>query len=162
MPSTSKDAPPAVGSTITFANCCFSMVDWLMSGKFERFPNLKVMYAEGQIGWIPYILERADVVWRENRAWVGVADTIPEPPSTYYYRQIYGCFFRDQHGVDSIDKCGVDNITFETDYPHSDSTWPNTREVAGELMGHLPDDVITKLVRGNAIRMLGLDLDPAG
>jgi predicted TIM-barrel fold metal-dependent hydrolase len=51
MPSTSADAPPAVGSTITFANCCFSMVDWLMSGKFERFPNLKVMYAEGQIGW---------------------------------------------------------------------------------------------------------------
>jgi hypothetical protein len=89
-----------------------------------------------------------------------VSDIVPEPPSSYYYRQIYGCFFRDQHGIDSLEVCGVDNITFETDYPHSDSTWPNTREVAQELMGHLPDDVITKLVRGNAIRMLDLPFVP--
>src|SRR3546814_19335315 len=88
-----------------------SMTDWLFSGKLVQFPELKLAYSEGQIGWIPYILERADDVWREHRAWGEVADLVPEPPSTYYYRQIYGCFFRDQHGIDCLDKVGVDNIT---------------------------------------------------
>jgi predicted TIM-barrel fold metal-dependent hydrolase len=160
MPSTSTDAPTAVGATLSFNNAIMSMTDFLFSGVLVRFPTLKLAYSEGQIGWIPYILERADVVWEENRGWVGVADIIPEKPSTYYYRQIYGCFFRDKHGIDSLEVCGEDNITFETDYPHSDSTWPRTREVAAELMGHLPEPVINKLVRGNAIKMLSLAIKP--
>jgi predicted TIM-barrel fold metal-dependent hydrolase len=158
MPSTSADAPPAVGSTLTFGNAMSSMADWLFSGLLVTHPTLKLAYSEGQIGWIPYILERADKVWHDNRAWGGVADKIPEPPSTYYYRQVFGCFFDDEHGLDSLEKVGVDNITFETDYPHSDSTWPHTLEVAKKLMGHLDRDVIEKIVRGNAIRMLELDL----
>ena len=64
-------------------------------------------------------------------------DIVPEPPSTYYYRQVYGCFFRDRHGLESLDRVGVDNITFETDYPHTDSTWPDTKAVAEDMMGHL-------------------------
>jgi predicted TIM-barrel fold metal-dependent hydrolase len=159
MPATSPDAPPAVQATLSFGNAMSSLTDFLFSGVLVRHPHLKLAYSEGQIGWIPYILERADDVWVEHRAWGGVRDIVPEPPSTYYYRQVYGCFFRDRHGIDSLDKVGVDNTTFETDYPHTDSTWPNTKKIAIELMGHLPDDVIYKLTRGNAIRMLGLDLD---
>ena len=55
--------PIAVGSTLTFANVCFSLVDWLMSGIFERFEDLAIAYSEGQMGWVPYLLERADNVW---------------------------------------------------------------------------------------------------
>ena len=126
MPSTSADAPAAVGSTLTFGNAMASMTDFLFSGVLERFPTLKLAYTEGQIGWIPYILERADKVWEENRAWGGFGDKVPKPPSTYYYRQIYGCFFDDEYGLDNLEKVGVDNICFETDYPHSDSTWPHS------------------------------------
>ncbi|MGK2929985.1 MAG: amidohydrolase family protein [Acidimicrobiales bacterium] len=159
MPSTSADAPAAVGSTLTFNNAMASMSDWLFSGLLVKYPEVKVAYSEGQIGWIPYILERADKVWEDNRGWGGVADKVPEPPSTYYYRQMYGCFFDDEVGLEMLDRVGVSNVTFETDYPHSDSTWPHTEEVAQKLMGHLPDDVIRKLVRGNAIEMLSLDLE---
>ncbi len=159
MPSTSTDAPAAVGSTLTFGNAMSSMTDWLFSGWLERFPTLKIAYSEGQIGWIPYILERADKVWHDNRAWGGFGEKVPEPPSTYYYRQMYGCFFDDEYGLDNLEKVGVSNVCFETDYPHSDSTWPNSRETAIKLMGHLPPDVLRKLMRGNAIEMLGLDLD---
>jgi predicted TIM-barrel fold metal-dependent hydrolase len=157
MPATSADAPVAVAATLSFNNAMASMSDWLFSGKLVEFPDVTLAYSEGQIGWIPYILERADTVWEEHRAWGGVADLVPEPPSTYYYRQIYGCFFRDQHGIDSLDKVGVDNTTFETDYPHTDSTWPHTKEVAGKLMAGLPQDVVDKIMRDNARRMLGLD-----
>lgn len=160
MPSTSPDAPAAVGSTLTFNNAMASMSDWLFSGLLAKFPDVKIAYSEGQIGWIPYILERADKVWEDNRAWGGVADKVPEPPSTYYYRQMYGCFFDDEVGLELLDRVGISNITFETDYPHSDSTWPHTKEVAEKQMGHLPDEVVRKIVRGNAIEMLSLDLVP--
>jgi len=158
MPATSGDAPVAVAATLSFGNAMSSLTDFLFSGVLVRFPTLKLAYSEGQIGWIPYILERADDVWLEHRAWGGVRDIVPEPPSTYYYRQVFGCFFRDRHGIESLDTIGVDNTTFETDYPHTDSTWPHTKKVAQELMAGLPDDVVHKLVRGNAIRMLELDL----
>jgi predicted TIM-barrel fold metal-dependent hydrolase len=157
MPSTSPDAPPAVGSTLTFANCCFSMVDWLMSGLFTRFTDLKVAYSEGQIGWIPYILERADTVWRENRGWGGVADKVLVPPSELFRDHVYGCFFDDAHGVRSLDEIGVDNVTYETDYPHSDSTWPDTMTIAATQMADLSPEAVHKVMRGNALKMLSLD-----
>ncbi len=157
MPSTSPDAPPAVGSTLTHTNATFSMVDFLFSGVFVRFAGLKVAYSEGQIGWIPYILERADKVWEENRGWGGVADIVPEKPSMYFHRQIYGCFFDDAHGLRSVDEIGADNITYESDYPHSDSTWPHTKEIAERQMAHLDDETKFKIVRGNAIKLFGLD-----
>ena len=157
MPSTSADAPAAVGSTLTFANCCFSMVDWLMSGHFHTFPDLKIAYAEGQLGWIPYILERADTVWEENRGWGGVADKVFEKPSEIFAKHVYGCFFDDKFGMKVISDVGENNITFETDYPHSDSTWPESLKIAGEQTEGLTDEQRYKVLRGNAIDMLRLD-----
>ena len=65
----------------------------------------------------------------------------------------------DPHGLASLDEIGVDNVTCETDYPHSDSSWPDTKQIVGKLVAGLPDEHITKIVRGNAIRLLQLDLD---
>ncbi|MEZ5169366.1 MAG: amidohydrolase family protein [Acidimicrobiia bacterium] len=159
MPSTSADAPPGVSSTLTYMNAAMSLTDYLMSGVFEKHPGLVVAYSEGQIGWIPYILERADAVWEENRGWAGVRDKVLKPPSQYYREHVYGCFFNDAHGLNNLEAIGVDTVTFETDYPHSDSTWPNTLEIAQRIMKDLDDETIHKIVRGNAIRMLHLDLD---
>lgn len=158
MPSTSADAPAAVGSILTYMNAAMSLVDFLMSGVLERFSGLELAYSEGQIGWIPYVLERADTVWRENRAWGGVADKVSRPPSELFADHVFGCFFDDVHGLASLDVIGVDRVTFETDYPHSDSTWPHTKKVAMEIMKDLSDEDITKIVRSNAIRMLRLDV----
>jgi predicted TIM-barrel fold metal-dependent hydrolase len=159
MPSTSTDAPAAVGSTLTYMNAAMSLTDWLMSGVFERFPRLTIAYSEGQIGWIPYVLERADKVWEDNRGWGGVADKVKRPPSEYYYDHIYGCFFRDRTGLENLHRVGVDNVTFETDYPHTDSTWPHTKKLFEEQVANLDDETVYKLARGNAIRMLRLPLD---
>jgi predicted TIM-barrel fold metal-dependent hydrolase len=159
MPVTGPDAPPAVTLTLTFNNAMGSLADWLFSGKLVQFPDVRLAYSEGQIGWLPYVLNRADDVWREHVAWAGVEDIVPEPPSTYYHQSVYGCFFRDQHGIDVLDVIGEDRVTFETDYPHTDSTWPDTKAVAEEMFAALDDDVVYKIVRGNAIRMLGLELE---
>jgi len=157
MPSTSPDAPAAVGSTLTFNNAMGSLTDWLFSGAFDRHPRLKIAYSEGQIGWIPYILERADVVWDHNRAWGGVAESVTRPPSTYFPEHVYGCFFHDAFGLRNLDAIGEDNVTFETDYPHSDSTWPDTKALAEEMMAGLTQEQVNKISRDNAVTMLGLD-----
>jgi predicted TIM-barrel fold metal-dependent hydrolase len=157
-PQTSADAPEAVGGTIIFGNSAASLVDFLFSGVLHRYPNLKLLYAEAQIGWIPYVLERADDVWFTHRGWAHGQLHCPELPSTYYYRQVYSCFFKDPVGVKLLDQVGIDNVMFETDYPHQDGTWPRSRQIAGEHFGHLPQEQIDKIARGNAISLLGLDL----
>ena len=154
MPITSADAPTGVAATLSFNNAMASLSDWLFSGILPRHRELKIAYSEGQIGWLPYILERADTVWEEHRAWADTKRLVPEPPSTYWYRHGFGCFFSDRHGLASLDEVGVDNVTFETDYPHTDSTWPNTLQVAEEMFAGLDDETVYKIVRGNALRML--------
>ena len=161
-PKASDDAPDAVAATIIFGNSVASLTDILFSGVLVRFDRLKLMYAEAQIGWIPYVLERADDVWETHRGWSNSQLHCPEPPSTYYRRQVTSCFFKDAVGVALLDQVGVDNVVFETDYPHQDSTWPHSREAAAEQFGHLDQAVIDKIARGNAIALLGLDLDPHG
>jgi len=128
MPAASPDAPPSVSATLAFANAMTSLVDFLMSGKLVTFPELRLLYAESQIGWIPYALQRVDQVWEDNRGWAQTKH-IPDPPSSYYYRAVTGCFINDPHGLESLDTVGIDNVTCETDYPHSDSTWPDTKKI---------------------------------
>jgi predicted TIM-barrel fold metal-dependent hydrolase len=156
MPATSTDAPPSVTATLGFGNAMFSLVDYLWSGVLVRHPRLKLAYAESQIGWLPYVLERIDDVWEDNQGWAQTKH-IPEPPSTYFRRNVYGCFFKDQAGIDARAKIGIDRITFETDYPHSDSTWPESRAVAARLLDGLDDDEIRLILRDNAIRLFELD-----
>ena len=159
-PQTSPDAPDAVAATIIFGNSIASLTDYMFSGVLHRHPTLKLLYAECQIGWVPYLLERADDVWETHRGWSEGQLYCPEPPSTYYYRQVSTCFFKDAAGVEMLERVGPDNIMFETDYPHQDGTWPHSRRAAAEQFGHLSDELVHKLARGNAIRWFGLDLEP--
>ena len=157
MPATSSDAPAAVAASLSFNNAMASLVDFLFSGVLVRFPTLKLAYSEGQIGWIPYALERADNTWKYHSSWTDADQTIPEPPSTYYKGRVFGCFTNDVHGVESIEKAGEDNICFETDYPHTDTTWPFVREEVERMTAGLTEEQRYKVLRGNAIRMLDLD-----
>ena len=157
MPAASPDAPPTTETMLGFYNSMASLGDFLFSGVLVRFPELKLAYSEGQIGWIPYALERADNVWEYHAGWTRAKETIPEPPSSYYRGRVFGCFTTDLHGIESIDKVGEDNICFETDYPHTDTTWPFVREEAARITAPLTDQQRYKVLRGNAIRMLALD-----
>lgn len=154
---TGPDAPDAVHATNIFMNSAASLTDFLFSGVLPRFPGLKLFYAEAQIGWIPYVIERVDDVWRTHR-WALKPGACPERPSTYYYRQVSSCFFKDSAGLALLDKIGVDNVLFETDYPHQDGTWPHTEEVARQLLGDLDQVSVDKILRGNAVTLFGLDL----
>jgi predicted TIM-barrel fold metal-dependent hydrolase len=160
METVSPDAPPAVSISLSSSNAISSLMEYLFSGVLARWPELHLAYAESQVGWMPYQLERADTVYVEHRAWNGImAAAMPEPPSFYYYRQVFGCFFRDFHGIKNLHEVGVDNAIFEVDYPHTDSTWPHTEVLAKEMFADLSSEEVYKVSRGNAIRALHLDKD---
>jgi predicted TIM-barrel fold metal-dependent hydrolase len=159
MPATSPDAPAGVQATLSFNNAMGSLADWIFSGVLVRHPTLKLAYSEGQMGWIPYALERANSVWKEFRGWAFDTTAVPESPEYYFRRQVFACFFRDNFGLKNIEDVGIDNVTFETDYPHSDSTWPDTKQIFTDMVSDLDDEQVYKIARGNAIRMLSLDLD---
>jgi predicted TIM-barrel fold metal-dependent hydrolase len=152
--TSSPDAPPAVTANLVFLTSAMALSDWLFSGVLARYPNLRVCFAEGQIGWIPYVAERADVLWSKT-VWAGGGPRLPEPPS-HYLRQVYGCFYDDHAGLALRDSIGVDQIVFETDYPHQDSTWPNTLDTVATFADELSDTELEKILRGNAARLLRL------
>ena len=126
MPGTTPDAPFIVSSTLTFQNAMGSLLDFVFSGTLARFPKLVVAYSEGQVGWMPYLLERMDKLW-EERSDNSFGTSLPEPPTSYIRGRVYGCIFDDETGLANRDRIGMDTICFETDYPHADSTFPHSR-----------------------------------
>ena len=153
--TSSDDAPDAVQAVEHVRQQRASMIDFLFSGVCA-LPRLKLLYAEAQIGWIPYVLERVDDVWEVHRGWSDSQATSPIRPRSILPTD-RGCFFKDGVGIENLDRVGAHNIAFETDYPHQDRTWPNTHQVAKELFGQLDAETVHKIVRGNAIRLLELE-----
>jgi len=158
MPSTSPDAPFIISSTLTFSNAMGSFCDYIFSGTLERFANLKLAYSEGQVGWAPYVIERADKLWAE-RAANSFGSDLPHPPSSYVPGRIYFCIFDDEVGLANRNLVGMEQITFEVDYPHADSTFPHTKETAQLICDKagLDDTERYQLMRGNAIKLYGLE-----
>ncbi len=160
MPSTSPDAPFIISSTLTFQNAMGSVLDFTFGGVFDRFPELRVAYSEGQAGWLPYVLERADKIWEERLLDdTGFGSKLPNPPSTYMKTNVWYCIFDDETAMANRDVIGIDRLTFEVDYPHADSTFPHSKDVAERIAAKagLNDYEIQRFFRGNAIDLYHLD-----
>jgi predicted TIM-barrel fold metal-dependent hydrolase len=146
------DAPFAVAITNFATNLMWSAVDLMFSGVLQRHPKLQFSLAEGGIGWIPYILERADFVWERHRYYQPIS--FDDRPSDLFRQHMWGCFIDDDFGVKNRHAIGVDRICLEIDFPHSDSNWPNSRKRAAEVLADVPDDEVTKIAETNARTML--------
>ena len=144
---------------LTYEGASRALVDWLCSGVLARFSRLKIVLSEGQVGWMPFVLERLDHAWDHARGYGEIRDRVPQPPSTYVPGRVYGCIFDDLAGLALRDSVGMGQIMFETDYPHGDSTWPNSRAVAERIVADagLDERETYQLMRGNAIACYGLD-----
>jgi predicted TIM-barrel fold metal-dependent hydrolase len=165
LPKICDDAPFMANLTWGATRTSGTMLSWLFSGLFQRFPKLKIALSEGEVGWMPYFLERAEQVLDKQRYWVMRGQKFGEHAKAQHIdfdtldiretfrKHIFGCIIEDRHAIKSIDEIGEDNIMCETDYPHSDSTWPNCIEVARDTMKDLPPATQYKLLRGNAERL---------
>ncbi|MCU1463636.1 MAG: hypothetical protein JWO37_3711 [Acidimicrobiales bacterium] len=160
MPTTAPDAPFSICAALIFENVLRSMVDWLMSGVLARYPRLRIAFSEGQVGWMPFVLQRLDSLWERGEMYDhDMRVRLPDPPSSYVPGRVYGCVFDDVVGLQSRDVIGMGQIMFETDYPHSDSTFPHSADTAQALASAagLSDHEMWQFLRGNAIECYRLE-----
>jgi predicted TIM-barrel fold metal-dependent hydrolase len=153
---TASDAPADVMISITPMNSFLALNDLMWTPIFKKFPSIKIAMSEGGIGWIPYALERMDYVYEHHHSWTG-ADFGGRRPSDVYRDHIVTCFIDDAAGLELRHRVGVDSITWECDYPHSDSTWPHSPELLGKSLTGIPDDEVEKMTHLNAMRVFQFD-----
>ncbi len=152
----SPDPPFELLPTFFPVNALLAAGEWLWSGVPLRFPHLEVALSEGGIGWVPMLMDRADYVLShsasgsESRAWP--SDLLP---SEVLRRNFWFCSIDDPSAVAQRHVIGVDHIMVESDYPHADSTWPDTQRVLVETWGAIPEDELRAVAGGNASRLFG-------
>jgi len=149
-------APFDVLITMTPLNSMSAATDLLWSNVLRKFPDLQFALSEGSIGWLPYWLERIDYVYQQHRFWTH-QDFGDQLPSQVARDHFTFCFISDKAGVDQRHAIGIDNITWECDYPHSDSSWPHSPESVIKQLDGVPDDEINKITHGNATRVFRFD-----
>ncbi|HVB94280.1 MAG TPA: amidohydrolase family protein [Acidimicrobiales bacterium] len=153
---TSVEAPIDVLISLQPMNIVQAAADLLWSPVLRKFPDLRIALSEGGIGWIPYLLERVDYVYEHHHAWTG-QDFGDLLPSQVFKERVITCFIDDAFGVANRQYLNMDNITWECDYPHSDSTWPHAPEMAMKYLADVPDDEINKITHLNAMRHFKFD-----
>jgi len=118
----------------------------------ERYPNLRIVFGESGIGWIPYVLDRMDFEYEDQYKDL----PLKMKPSEYWRRQCKATFQYDRVGTKLIDEMGVETLMWGSDYPHPDGVWPESEKYISEQFKHLPDDIVKKMTCENAGRFYGL------
>lgn len=152
----SVDAPFVTMMTLQPTSVMDTAAELMWSRVPTTFPNLKIALSEGGIGWIAYLLERADYVWKNHRTWTG-SDLGGRLPSEIFREHFIACFLHDTVGMRTLDLVGPDIVCLEVDYPHSDSTWPHTAEHLAPALAAMSDHHIAAITHLNAIRHFGFD-----
>jgi predicted TIM-barrel fold metal-dependent hydrolase len=128
----------------------------IFSGVLDRFPELQIVSAENNCGWLPYYLQRMDRTFLRGRYAAGFK--IQLKPSEYWARQMHCTYIDDFVGVANRHFVGVDRIMWSSDYPHQASSWPNSRDVvARDFKDASPEDRF-KITRGNVAKLYGFKL----
>ena len=130
------------------------LTDLVYSGVFERLPGLRVVAVEAGIGWIPAFLHHLDDNFLRRRFRAGVH--LARMPSEYFRDHVWATFIEDPHGIRNRHEIGIDKIMWSTDYPHTNSNWPNSQRIAAYELRDVPADERRMILRDNAARLYRL------
>jgi predicted TIM-barrel fold metal-dependent hydrolase len=119
---------------------------------FERFPNIRVVFGESGIGWIPYVLDRMDFEYKDQYQDL----KLKMLPTEYWRRQCKATFQYDRVGTKLIEEMGVETLMWGSDYPHPDGVWPESKKYIDDQFSHLPADITRKMTCENAGKFYGL------
>lgn len=156
--STSADAPPSARMTLPSVSSIHSLVELMWAEFWGRFPELKFSLTEGDIGWMPYFIWRAEHVQDRHSGWTkAVFPDGATGPRDIFEKHFLVCFISDRVGTKLLDDFNVDNVCWEGDYPHSDTNWPTAPEDVVANIGHLPDHIVNQITHENALRHYRFD-----
>jgi predicted TIM-barrel fold metal-dependent hydrolase len=122
-------------------------------GALERHPGLRLVLAEAGLGWLPYFLARMDLEWRNLRDKLEYAPRVP--PSELFRRQVIATFEEEELAAQVIPLLGADSCMWASDYPHTDSTFPNSQHAIEETLGALAAEDRRKITATNCARLYG-------
>ena len=134
-----------------------SMCDMILSGVFERHPCLTLAIVEFELSWAPYVLASLDYTYRERHEEALYRFKGDARPSDFFHRNVVLSFQEDAVGIRLRDVIGADNMMWGSDYPHSESTFPQSRKILAEILAGVPDDEQAKIVGGNTARVYRFD-----
>jgi len=140
-----------VMSKLTMAESVSELIHGLV---MQRFPELKFVSVEGQIGWISFFEYYADHLWEKHRFWT--QSKLEAPPSHYFRRQVYATFMEDPVGLRERHHIGIDNIMWASDYPHSETTWPNSKTLTDEWFTPYGEEDKAKILWKNCAQLYRL------
>ena len=139
-----------------------SLCDMIFSGVFERYPRLTLAIVEFELSWAPNILTSMDYTYRERHGEAIYRFKDGMRPSDFFHRNVVLSFQEDAIGIRLRDAIGVDNMMWGSDYPHSESTFPQSRKILAEILAGVPEDEQAKIVGGNTARVYGFDVAKVG
>ena len=157
---TTSDAPASVAMNLSPLMSTISMVELIWADLWARFPTLRFSLTEGDIGWIPYFLWRAEHTNRRHGGWTKA--TFPKGysgPTDVFRNHFLSCFISDPIGVKLLDEFDTGNVCWESDFPHSDSNWPNAPEELSKLFADAGVDnaVVNQITHENAMKHYKFD-----
>ena len=131
-----------------------------LSGVFDRFPDLRILFAENQIGWIPFFFQVADVRYDRHVIWAERLlgfEPLARPPSEIIREHCLWGFQADRVGVELRHHMGTDHVLWGSDFPHQESDWPNSMRIIERNFVGVPEEERYAMVAGNAIDFFHLD-----
>jgi predicted TIM-barrel fold metal-dependent hydrolase len=141
---------------LKLADVANALFDFIFYGVLERYPKLRLVSVENESGWLPFMVQQWDYYYRRFR---GVNPTpFTRDPSEYVRDQVFSCFFSDSVCGRNLEWWGQDNLMWSNDFPHPNSTWPNSIKVIRRDLGHLPAETQTKVLAANACKLYRLDM----
>jgi predicted TIM-barrel fold metal-dependent hydrolase len=157
---TSSDAPASVAMNLSPIMSTFSMVELIWADLWSRFPTLRFSLTEGDIGWIPYFLWRAEHTHKRHGGWTKA--TFPagySGPTDVFRKHFLSCFISDRIAVKLLDEFDTSTVCWESDFPHSDSNWPNAPEELTKLFGDagVDDATVNQITHENAMKHYQFD-----
>src|SRR5262252_9182856 len=129
-----------------------SMCDMIFAGVFERYPNLKLAIVEFELAWVPHLLASMDYTYRERHEEAFYRFKDGRRPSDFFHRNVFLSFQEDAIGIRLRDIIGVDNMMWGSDYPHSESTFPQSRQILAQILAGVAEDEQAKIAGGNTAR----------
>ncbi len=150
MPEAHRSSLPGYGRFFDVPN---RIVQMIFSGMFDRFPDLQLVCAEVDCGWVPYFKEQVDNNF--HRLYPPGADTVHGSPSEYVERNVSFTYVTDGFGIENRHTIGVDHIMWSSDYPHVSADWPNSWKTIQATFSGVPAPERHAILAGNAARLYG-------